>query len=143
MRLFLDTSSLVKLYHEEPGTDLLIAELAKGYDELCLSELAHLEFRSALWKKVRIGELSHDLAKKAISCFEDDSDKFRWVTLDSMIIDSAKDLLMQHGRAGLRTLDSIQLASALTLNSGDVAYVTSDDVLRAIMQNEGLNIVAE
>jgi predicted nucleic acid-binding protein len=141
MKLFIDTSSLVKLYHEEAGTDLLIGELGRGYDELCLSELTRLEFRSALWKKVRIGELSQDLAKKAISCFEEDANKFRWVTLDSMRIEKAQDLIMLHGSAGLRTLDSIQLASALALKSDDVFCVTADDLLRIIMQKEGLNIV--
>ncbi len=57
MNAFLDTSSLLKLYHNEPGTDTLIATLSQGVENLYLSELAILEFRSAIWKKTRTGEI--------------------------------------------------------------------------------------
>ncbi|MCP4699003.1 MAG: type II toxin-antitoxin system VapC family toxin [Gammaproteobacteria bacterium] len=40
MKGFLDTSSLVKLYHREPGMETLIATLSSGFESLYLSELA-------------------------------------------------------------------------------------------------------
>jgi hypothetical protein len=67
-----------------------------------------VEFRSALWKKVRTRELSEDDAVCAIDCFSDDQDKFRWVHLETSIIRVALSTIMKYGAQGLRTLDSIQ-----------------------------------
>jgi PIN domain nuclease of toxin-antitoxin system len=54
MKIFLDTSSLFKLYHQETGTQELekIFELAK-ITHIFLSEITKLEFSSTVWKKVR------------------------------------------------------------------------------------------
>ncbi|MGK5092747.1 type II toxin-antitoxin system VapC family toxin [Deltaproteobacteria bacterium TL4] len=58
MMAFLDTSSLIKLYHHEDGSDWIMETLSHNkIEDIFLSELAILEFRSALWKKVRVKEL--------------------------------------------------------------------------------------
>ncbi len=57
MKAFLDTSSLVKLYHQEERTDFVMEALSNGIEEVHLSELAVLEFRSALWKKMLLRTL--------------------------------------------------------------------------------------
>ncbi|NUO08149.1 MAG: hypothetical protein HUU08_05610 [Candidatus Brocadia sp.] len=48
MKAFLDTSSLIKLYHQEEGADFVMDALSNDVEEILLSELAVLEFRSAL-----------------------------------------------------------------------------------------------
>jgi predicted nucleic acid-binding protein len=48
MKVFLDTSSLLKLYHHEVGTERLLNTLSQGVEEIYLSELAILEFHSAI-----------------------------------------------------------------------------------------------
>jgi hypothetical protein len=40
MNAFLDTSSVLKLYHHESGTETLNAALSQGVEEIYLSELA-------------------------------------------------------------------------------------------------------
>lgn len=70
MKAFLDTSSLLKLYHEEAGSDELNNILSQGIKEIYLSEIAKLEFLSAFWKKVRQKELSEETVNSVISCFE-------------------------------------------------------------------------
>ena len=57
MKAFLDTSSLIKLYHQEEGSDSIMEALSNDVEEIFLSELAVLEFRSALWKKIRKKEV--------------------------------------------------------------------------------------
>ncbi len=52
MKAFLDTSSLLKLYHNEIDSDIVRNSLSRGVDEIFLSDNAILEFRSAVWKKV-------------------------------------------------------------------------------------------
>jgi len=49
MKLFLDTSSLIKLYHNEVGTDVLDKILEYNeIDEIYLSDIAKVEFSSAI-----------------------------------------------------------------------------------------------
>lgn len=49
MRIFLDTSSLFKLYHEEEGTqDLENLFLTTKISRIYLSELAKVEFASTI-----------------------------------------------------------------------------------------------
>ena len=69
MKAFLDTSSLIKLYHLEEGSDFVINTLSNDVDEIFLSELAILEFRAALWKKVREGKIEETTALNVITSF--------------------------------------------------------------------------
>lgn len=59
MKIFLDTSSLFKLYHKETGTtELEELFLTAKITTIYLSEIAKIEFASTLWKKVRTKEIS-------------------------------------------------------------------------------------
>ena len=72
MKIFLDTSSLFKLYHQEIGTEALekIFEQAK-ITHLFLSEIAKLEFSSTVWKKVRTKEITPSEALTTVKIFGD------------------------------------------------------------------------
>lgn len=140
MRAYLDTSSLLKLYHREDGTDEVMKILSGGIDEIVLSELAVLEMRSALWKKVRQCEITADVAMSAVKCFEDDCGKFGWVYLNSEIVQSAAMLLIKYGEKGLRTLDSVQLACAKMSRDMDCIFLTSDSLLKTLFVEEGLRV---
>jgi len=139
MKIFLDTSSLIKLYHYEQGTDSL-DRLFEDYSisRICLSELAKVEFDSAIWKKVRTGELTHDEAESLIGSFEADYDKYFFVELDSEIVNSSRNMISKFGAQGLRTLDSIQLASVLKVRTGLSYFLTADDLLRKLAEKEDL-----
>lgn len=77
MKAFLDTSSLIKLYHQEEGADFVMDALSNDIEEILLSELAVLEFRSALWKKIREKEIEEKVAIEVIQCFQKDRDNFQ------------------------------------------------------------------
>ena len=141
MKVYLDTSSLLKLYHQEKDSDAVLSVIEGGVDGIFLSEIAGLEFRSAFWRKVRERELDEKIAGEAIEYFQNDFDKFQWVALQADIIESAKSLLMKHGGKGLRTLDSLQLASAMTLKEDDCMFLTSDVLLKSLMREENLKVV--
>lgn len=141
MKIFLDTSSLLKLYHYEQGTEML----DKLFDDFAvskvyLSEIAKVEFDSAIWKKVRTGELIQEEARSLIDSFELDYDKYNFIELDSEIVNNAKNLILKHGIKGLRTLDSIQLSSALKVKSELSLFVTADDLLRHLAETENLYV---
>jgi len=139
MIAFLDTSTLVKLYHKELNSSKIMVSLGK-IDNIYLSELSKIEFRSALWKKVRTKEIENNRAKTVISLFEADVDKFKWVNINSNLINKASNLLYRFGESGLRTLDSIQLATALTLKNRACLYYTEDKLLKKIFLNLELNV---
>jgi uncharacterized protein len=138
MKAFLDTSSLVKLYHQEIGSEPILKTISSNIKSIILSEIAILEFRSAFWKKIRQKELSEETAVKVIECFENDYAKFQWIIVDSDLIHSASELLMHYGSKGLRTLDSLQLACALTLKDDDCIFLSSDSLLLNFFKNEKL-----
>lgn len=140
MKAFLDTSSVLKLYHQENDSTVVMDIISKTVDEIYLSEIAMLEFRSAFWRKVREKALTMNVAEEAIAFFQNDYGNFRWIALNSAVIESAKNLLMKHGNKGLRTLDSLQLASALALKEeADCIFLTSDTLLKSLMIEEKLN----
>ncbi len=140
-KVYFDTSSLIKLYHYEEGTELLDQLFENNkLSTVFLSELAKVEFNSAIWKKVRTQELTHDEAQAMSTFFETDYSKFQFVELNSEIVHSSKFLIAKYGAEGLRTLDSIQLASALKLKNEVELFVTADKLLKNIAAKERLSI---
>ena len=141
MNVYLDTSALVKLYHDEEGSDRLETYIEEHAETIFLSELAKLEFRSAMWRRVRMHEIDQDTALSVITCFENDYDNYAWINLQSELVQSASDLFKKYGEQGLRTLDALQLASALTVKSADCAFFTWDSLLKSFFLKEHLAMI--
>ena len=141
MKTFLDTSSLIKLYHQEEGSDFVMKTVSDGTSGIFLSELTILEFRSAIWKKIREKKITKNAALEVIKCFQTDSVNFQWIMLQSDIIESASQLLMKYGNRGLRTLDSLQFATALTLRDEKCVFLTADKLLNTFFKDELLNVL--
>lgn len=139
MKIFLDTSSLVKLYHYEKGT-LELQELIKGnkVQVIYLSEIAKVEFVSTMWKKVRTKEIPIERASKTIELFNQDVPKYTFISTNNLIMESSQNLLSNYGIDGLRTLDSIQLATASLLREKSDFFFTSDILLNTLFEREGL-----
>lgn len=140
MNIYLDTSSLIKLYNKEQGTKDLLEFISKNVDKIFLSELAKIDFNSAILKKVRTKELSEEIAYKVISFFEKDYPKFNWIIISQSVLTSAKEFVKIYGKKGLRTLDAIQLACAVTCKNDIDIYKTADNVLQSIFILENLPI---
>ena len=141
MKLFLDTSSLLKLYHKEEGTEELeILFTSVPVTEVFLAEIAKVEFASAVEKKVRTKEITETEAQTLLMLFELDFTKYTFITTDSIVIEEARKLLVKYGKSGLRTLDSIQFAVAITLSGQADVFLTSDNVLKLLFEAEGLTI---
>nr|WP_295923657.1 type II toxin-antitoxin system VapC family toxin [uncultured Dyadobacter sp.] len=142
MRLFLDTSSLIKLYHEEQGSELLKNVIVKSsVSSILLSELTRIEFLSALWKKRRLGELTSDIVRQTALLFEKDARQFSFISLNDHIVQSACGLVNKYGSDGLRSLDSIQLATAISLRDSADLFITSDKLLESLLAREQLPTV--
>lgn len=116
MILYLDTSSLVKLYFEESGTQ----ETERLVDEallVCTSVVAYAEARSALARLRRERKLSdeeHELAKADL---DEDWPRYLAIEVTREIWKTAGDLAEKHA---LRGFDSLHLASFLHLAHSDL-----------------------
>ncbi len=138
MKLFFDTSALFKLYHKEKGTSELIDFFKNNaITAVYISEITEIEFSSAVWKKVRKGEINEDTARLIIEKFEKDSGKYSLITQNYQVRKKAAQLIAKYWKEGLRSLDSIQLASALNVGSSVDFFITSHDILSDIAIKEG------
>ena len=79
-------------------------------------------------------------AEKAINLFDKDLGKYKIVPIENHLLKKAKELLFNYGVIGLRTLDSIQLASAIEVKSQVDKYFTADKLLRFLFEKENLPI---
>ncbi len=122
--VFLDSSALVKLVALEEETDALRAYLREGEHDVVTSELAVTEVRRA---GRRVG---HDPTSVLAGC--------QVVLLRSELLARASEL----EPVALRTLDAIQLATALSLASVLDAFVAYDAQLLAAAAQHGLPTAA-
>ena len=139
MKLFWDTSVLVKLYHNEIGTNE-IEQFFTNNDitAIYLSEISKIEFSSTVWKKVRLKEISIEEAKITLALFEIDFKKYTFIGSNGIILEQARQLISKYGALGLRTLDSIQLATAVFLTEQINLFLTADKLLNQLFAAEKL-----
>jgi uncharacterized protein len=141
MKIFLDTSSLFKLYHKESGTQELMDFFNKNTIEgIFLAELTEIEFSSVIWKKCRKKEIDEKDALTLIEAFEKDSENFNFVSDNHEIKQLAKKMIRKYWNEGLRTLDSIQLASVIMIRDKVDFFFTSDNLLAEIASLEKIKV---
>jgi len=143
MIYFIDTSALVKLYHQEAGTEYMDTVFRDAESTLLISELTIVELHSALAKKIRTKEISSVAAEVAVKRFGMDcAQRFIVLILDSTTLVRAKELIGRHGKmVALRTLDAIQLAACQAQRDNDVLFVSADDQLCGVCRLENLTFL--
>ena len=140
MKIFLDTSSLFKLYQVEEGTTELFNFInSKTTTTIFLSEISKIEFSSTIWKKVRAKQTSVESATETLKLFILDSEKYYFTPTGNLVIDQASSLITKYGLDGLRTLDSIQLSTCLSLKNEVDIFITHDKLLKSLLEKENLN----
>jgi len=136
---FFDTSALVKRYHLEPGSDRVNAIFDDRDNILIISELAIVELASALQRKRNRGEITLQAMNDALAQFANETLSDLIVAgFHSGFIQRARDLVLQHG---LRTLDALQLTSALQFRALSPVFVCADAGLRQAASNAGLAVL--
>lgn len=138
MILYLDTSSLVKLYVEEIESSEVV-DLVKSSDVTATSFVAYAEARAAFARRFREGAFSSGEYKRLKKCFNKDWDCYLVLSVTKELIRLAGDLAEKHA---LRGFDSIHLASALTLHrelSSSVVFSCFDDKLQKASKREYLD----
>lgn len=73
MKYYIDTSSLVKIYHRESGSPIVFG-IYKSDDTIVISELSTIEFQSGVSRKYREHEITLETLHALIRKFEEDMD---------------------------------------------------------------------
>lgn len=131
MNLFFDTSALIKFFHEEKGSEEVVSLILNSRNSIYISELAKIEFKSALFRKYRNKEINDKSLNQAIINFNKVICNFNVMPFDSSVISRSEVLLAQFGKKeGLRTLDALHLASFLLAKSNNWKFVVSNIALK-------------
>ncbi len=140
MRLYLDTSALVKLYVEEEGSPLVRKVVAEA-DTVATSIIGYVEARAAFARRHRERTISVPDYRRVIRDFESDWGRY-------LILQATDALIRRAGRFtethSLRAYDSIHLASAIILRqrlAEPLSFASWDSQLQAAARREGLDLV--
>jgi len=137
MSLFLDTSALVKLFVQEPGSEA-VERAVESDSDLYVGPFVNHEFTSAIQRKRKDRKITVVDANLTLARFR------RCLGLELVPVPfsdplarRALALLERHGPDGLRTLDAFQMAACLE-RQGSV-MVTADGILARIAQAQGIS----
>lgn len=112
MILYLDTSSIVKLYIEESGADA-VRRWVEEAEALASCRVAYPEFISALSRRLRAGDISKKDFRLLINGFSKQWQDFAAIDFDEL---EAGRLAEKYG---LRGLDAIHLSALKVLKGAD------------------------
>jgi predicted nucleic acid-binding protein len=145
-RYFLDSSALIKYYHNEPGSPEVQRILGEAGSEHLIARLTWVEILSGLAKKVRMGVVPAADYGQLERRFRADIRQhlLRPMRMLNAHFATSGDLIGTHGLSRqLRTLDALQLAVALGVHQVTPLdhFVCADQRLCDVASLEGLAVV--
>jgi predicted nucleic acid-binding protein len=135
---FLDTSALLKYYHEENGSREVIKIIESTSNSIWLSELAFVELNSAFMRRYREKQLSSQDVDRLIFLVAETHTLFNIEPLSSMLVKDACTLLRSIAKTlALRTLDALQLATFEIICEPLWTFMTADKTLHEVAKKRG------
>ena len=136
MIVYFDTSALLPLLVEEPGSRVAV-RLWEEADHVLSVRLLYAEARAALAQAERIGRIeSHELGA-LVEEFETVYAQLDQLELDDALVRRAGALAQEHG---LRGYDAVHLAGAERVNGTDVVLAAGDTALLDAARNLGISV---
>jgi predicted nucleic acid-binding protein len=127
--LYLDTSSLAKLYVEEPGSPA-VRRLVDEAELIATSVLAYVEARSAFARRRREGSLTPSQYRRVKTAFDADWPRLLSLEIGEASSRRAGELAERHRLLGM---DALHLAAYLTIveefSSETVRFSSADRAL--------------
>ena len=139
---YLDASSAAKLYLQESGSAEMVRLVGHpDAHQLAILAITVVEFRSAIRRRQRAGELEAPLAVAALESFRAQLGvRIEVLPVNDTVFQLAEELIDRHP---LKASDSIQLAGCLMLRTASAeppAFAASDRQLVRAAEGEGLTI---
>jgi len=141
MKLFLDTSAIVKAFHNEQGTETVIKLLSQSGLTVWISELTKIEYKSSLYRRFCNKQISESDLQIAFEGFNFYMSKILIEPITSLTLAEAENLFSKYFSYGLRTLDLLQFASFNLLSDKEIYFVTSDEKLSKIVEMADFKVI--
>ena len=140
MIVYLDTSSLIKLYVDEIDSEK-IKGIANKAAVISTSKIAYAEARSAFARKQREDGFSISVLRKVVEDLNKDWESYFLIEVTDGLIRFAGDMAEKYL---LRGFDSIHLASAVNLKNkinADIYFSSHDTRLNQAAEREGMSVI--
>ena len=139
MKKFSRTSALVKRYHGEIGSNNVDRIFDQKDETIVLSNITITEMVSAFKRKENAGEIDSETMEMTISkFFADVLAEFVVLELTNEHIKESISLVTERN---LRTLDALQLGTALEIKGIGCIFVSADKSLCETAKHEGMQIM--
>jgi predicted nucleic acid-binding protein len=125
LRLYLDSSALVKRYVKEDGSEAVLAAM-NGATDWSVCRIGFVE---------TVGAVCRGGEAVGLERFKSEWINFEIVEVDRTLTESAAQLSVSHG---LRALDALHLAAALALSKDELIFATWDARLHRAAREQGL-----
>jgi len=137
--LYLDTSSLVKLYISEAHSNL-VANWVEEAEIVATCRVAYPEMISALNRRFRSGDVTRKDYDLVVNHFSEEWERFAVIEFDEIKAGSLAATL------GLRGFDAVHLSAALLLKSSksapEIAFSSFDQKLNDAASAEKLKVIS-
>lgn len=139
---FVDTSALAKRYTNEIGSSWVRGWAKASYSNLIIiAELTLVEIFSVFARRGYVGDVTANSAERLRRVFLTHvRDEYSVISINGALLASSQVLVTKHVALGLRTLDAIQLASALRAQivlQEPVTFISADKRLLKAAAVEG------
>jgi uncharacterized protein len=143
--LYLDTSALVKLYVQEQGTEKML-ELAHpdAGNRLVILSLSRIEFRAAVRRRAKLGDIDATLADELINEFNGHLARvFQMQPVNEPVMVAAGNAIDNYY---LRAYDAMQFGGYVALRSSigeelESVFVCADDNLLKAARDQSLPVL--
>ncbi len=137
MILYLDTSALLKLYVEEPGTSAVVARVREA-EAVATVRVTYAEARAALARHRKEGGLTGLGLRRAVRELDREWGMYNVVDVSDPLVRRAGALAERHA---LRGYDAVQLAAALDLRVAgvEIFFLSFDARLNGAARRERLS----
>lgn len=136
MNFYFDTSALIKKYILEKGSDV-VDNLFDKADIVFLSSISEIEIFSTFKRLLIEKDINAKEHKFLKSEFETDYQYFSVINFDEYIAEHAKTVIEKYQ---LKSLDSIQLGTALLVKDKIDSFIVCDQKLINAAKKEGIDI---
>jgi len=137
---YADTSVFIALYLPDRHANGVAKLLAEFHPRFFFTPLHRAELSHAVYAHVSSNKISADEARQVIAHFERDCANGRWreVAIPDTAMTSSMSLAKKHPKTGASSADSLHVASALELRSGN--FWTLEPKCAALASAVGLTV---
>lgn len=136
---FFDTSALAKRYHKETGSDNVDGIFDQKDRTIVISNITITEMISAFKRKENAGEIDFETMELLVSKF------FADVLAEFVVLELTNEHIKESIRLvterNLRTLDALQLGTALEIKGVGCIFVSADKNLCETARDEEMQVM--